>query len=182
MTGKIMIINNKNIQVYSFNGTLVFLAYTDDMPGVKPLETAGDIGAYNVNDYNGCDVCLTTDDIYSGPSEDGAGIITAECVNPGNDQKLVEGWWTEQYNEDDEFEREYLTTTDSHYDWTSERSHMIKQIENASREGMLATDTYASLKAEWDKAVTEAARNCSNYTASDAPFDALLNEADVEVG
>lgn len=169
-----MTINNNNNQVYTLNGTLVFLAYTDDMPNVAPIEVVGNIGAYSINDYNGCDVCLTTDDVYSAPSDGGTAIIAANCVNPENGQKLVEGWWTEQYSKEDEFNREYLTTTDSYYDWTSERTRMINRINGASHEGVITADDYTGLKTEWDNAVKE-------YCSDDTVFDALLDEAGVTV-
>ena len=45
------------MKTYRFNGQLVFLARTCDVPGVEPLAYIGDIGAYRAEDYNGWMQC-----------------------------------------------------------------------------------------------------------------------------
>lgn len=169
-----------NIQTYNLNGTVVYLADMDDVPGVTPIDYVGNIGAYTVDSYNGCLVRCTTDDAYSGVSSDcDTAIISAACVNPENDQRLVEGWWTKEYYTDDLFSREYLTTTDNYYDWTSARTRMINRLVDKSREGVITAEAYSALEEEWDNAVLDAVRGCANYAASDAPFEALLEEAGI---
>ena len=166
--------------IYALNGTVVFLADMNDIPGVTPIDYAGNIGAYALESYNGCPVRCTTDDAYSEYSGC-CTIISAECVNPENGQRLVEGWWTKEYYSDDFFNREFLTATDKYYDWESFRTRMINRIVNKSHEGVITAEIYSELEEEWDNAVLDAVRECANYSASDAPFSALLEEAGVTI-
>ena len=74
-----MKVKNQDIQVYTLEGQLVFLANQNDYKE-KPLATDGaGIGAYPIDAYNGSDVSLTKDDVYSDPSEDGTDIVSAVC-------------------------------------------------------------------------------------------------------
>lgn len=76
-----MKVKNQDIQVYTLDGRLVFLADQDNYEGVTPLATDGaGIGAYPIDAYNGSNVSLTKDEVYSGVSEDGTDIISTECV------------------------------------------------------------------------------------------------------
>lgn len=177
-----MMIQNTDIQVYTYNGTLVFLADMDDLPNVEPIATDGaGIGAYRLDDYNGCDVCVTIDDSYSCNSDDGTPIVAEYCTNPENDQTLLCAWWTADYYNNDFFRREFLTTTNNYHRWESARTRMLRQIVNASNDGMLAAADSSRLKAEWDRDIESLSENCTEYTASDAPLGELLQEARVHV-
>ena len=170
-----------NIPTYTLNGTTVYLADMDDVPGVTPIEHIGNIGAYPIESYNGCSVLCTTDDSYSCESECGTAIVAGVCVNPDNGQRLVEGWWTVDYYQEDCYKREYITVTDQYYDWISARKQMIDRIEEESHEGIITAGTYNKYKDEWDAAVTEAVRGCRYHSAGDASFDDLLEEAYISV-
>ena len=69
------------MKTYTLNGTQVFLARTSDIEA-SPLKTCDEIGAYNIEDYNGCDTLLTLDDAECGTYSEGEPIMLAECVRP----------------------------------------------------------------------------------------------------
>lgn len=175
-------INNLKFNImktYRLNGQNVFLARDYDMPGVKPLDYIGDIGAYRAEDYNGCDTMLTTDEAYSGETSDAVEIVATVCTNPENEQCLVEGWWSLDYAVEDEFEREFLVWTDGYFEWRSERERMEDEILGCSRNGRMGVANYCYLKKEWDELVGEF--NLKNGTCFTAPFCDIVEDMRIEV-
>lgn len=170
-----MIIKGKKIKVYNYNDVLVFLAFEDDVKGVKPLDTDGNIGAYPIECYDGSTVCCTTEEVYSGEWVDEVEIVCCECVSPENDQSLLIGWWSIDYAINDEFERTFLVTTDRYYDWTSERTKMLEKLSIASVDDVVTREVYTKLKLEWDNMVS---RFCQEHVVLfSAPFDELFVES-----
>lgn len=171
------------MKTYRLNGQLVFLARDYDMPGVKPLDFVAEIGAYRAEDYNGCDTMLTTDDIYNGKSIDSVEIVATVCTNPENQQCLAEGWWSLDYAVEDEFEREFLVSTDGYFDWRSERARMKDKIwefvYDGPRNGRISVANYCYLKKEWDELVGDF--NLENETCFSAPFCNIVEEMRIEV-
>lgn len=175
-----MIIKGKQIKVYKYNDVRVFLAYEDDVKGVKPLDTSGNIGAYPIECYNGSTVCCTTEEVYIGDYvDDDLEIACCECVNPENDKRLLIGWWSIDYAIRDEFERIFLVATDRYYDWTSERTKMLEKLCNASDDDVVTREVYTELKLEWDNMVN---RFCQEHIVLlSAPFDELIEEVGLQI-
>ncbi len=167
--------------IYSYNEKPVFIAFVDDVTGITPIEESGNMGIFPVSAYNGCEVCLTNDDVYGGDESLGEEIVCTECVNPENPQKLVDHFWAKKYAEQDEFERMFITCTDKFYAWTSERTRMIDKIYDKSEEGCISAEDYRELKADWDKSVSEFKKVHRYCVQMDAPFDAVMSDADCSV-
>lgn len=176
-----MKVKNQDIQVYTLEGQLVFLADQDNYEGVKPIAADGaGIGAYPIDAYNGIDVALAKDDVYSGVSEDGTGIISTECVNPENNQSLIPGFWTRDFAYQDEFERTFITDTDRFYDWTSDFTVMKRKIQGKDDgRGCISISDYFDLYGEWEKSVE--AFNHAHGTDFPAPFDDVLLSSGMQV-
>lgn len=174
-----MIIKGKRIKVYKYNDVRVFLAYEDDVKGVKPLDTSGNIGAYPIECYDGSTVCCTTEEVYGYEYEDDVEIVCCECVNPENEQTLVSGWWSLEYAIQNEFDRTFLVATDRYYGWRSERSKMIDELYEVSEDNVVPRKVYAELKSEWDENVRQ---YCKQYSVLySAPFDELIEEASLQI-
>ena len=176
-----MKVKNQDIQVYTLEGQLVFLADQDDYEGINPIETDGaGIGAYPIDAYNGSSVSLAQDDVYSEASEDGTDIVSSECVNPENNQRLIHGFWTRNYAYQDEFERTFITDTDRFYDWTSDFTIMKRKLQDKDDgHGCISISDYFQLYGEWEKSVE--AFNHAHGTDFSVPFDDVLLSSGMQV-
>lgn len=158
------------MRTYIYNGEKVFLAHEDDMPGVKPIQTDGaGVGCYLVDAYNGVDVCLATDEAYCGEiGVDDLEIIDTMCVNPENDQHMLTGWWTKDYAEVDEVERELCIRTGRYHGWTSALTCFLRNMRN-SREDQPEIFDEAEWQKEWDAVCDEYTSKVSDDNACDMP-------------
>lgn len=137
--------------------------------GVEAFAATAELLAYI--EANNIDTYFTYDDAYSAPSEDGTKIIYTRVKNIENEQHLIYEFVTKEYAEWDEFEREYLETTDCYYDRTSVRRQYLDRID--------AGENLEKLRGEWDEEVADARPKHSMYDfCQDASFDALLEEAE----
>ena len=90
----------------------------------------------------------TDDDCYSSYCYGVIGLH--ECVNPENEEHLIEGWWSDVYAVQDEYIRE-LTDKGRLANHTSERDSMIDSIVEAIEN----YDSLDYLKEEWEETVAE---------------------------
>lgn len=166
-------------RVYTYKGQDVFLASLDDMPGVEPFDDCGTeratIGCFPVDSYNGCPVCSSCDEYHDIFNEDICfekdEIILAECVDPFNQKKLKECWWTKRYAADDDVKRRLCTVTDDTYEWTSELTKIICRVKNFAHEGLLFKDDFEYLDLSWVNVINRYKRRYREFGKLDAYSD-----------
>ncbi len=66
-------------------------------------------------------------DDETGGYTDSQEIVNAEVTNPENEQKLMVAWVSRGYALQDEMHRMLIAETDSHYDWTSDRTRFVEE-------------------------------------------------------
>lgn len=176
-----MKVKGQNIQVYTFNGQLVFIAEHSGVGGIEPIDIDGaGHGVYPIDAYQvGVDAMLAYDEDYSGASDDGTEIVATECVNPENEQRLVSGFFTVEWAVNDWFTSDYLVTTDKYYDWSSYRSVMIDKLWSEAVDGCITSDMRDECKDQWDESI--AAFNAKHKTDFTAPFDDVINECGLQI-
>lgn len=173
------------MKTYIYKGKKVFLAYTDDMPGVTPLDCLGTIGCYQAEQYNGCPTQRTVDESYSGECEDDSEIICTECLNFENEQALSLGWYTKFYAEADEFERELCVKTTQYHSWTSELSHQIRSIWNKQENHVIPKWWADSERDSWNDTIEQYRKKISHENPCDLPdvmtFDDILKNEGITI-
>lgn len=176
-----MEVKGQNIQAYTFQGQLVFIAEQSECDGIEPISTDGaGHGVYPVEAYQvGIEAILAYDEDYSGASDDGTKIVATECVNPENDQHLVSGFFTLEWAVNDWFTSDYLVTTDKYYDWRSYRSVMIDKLWNEAVDGRIPSDIYDECKNQWNESI--AAFNSKHKTDFTAAFDDVIKECGLQI-
>ena len=167
------------MKTYTYEGQRVFLAYDNDMPGVKPILWCGNTGCFPVESHNGCSVCAAVDesdgDLFDGEVE----IVADRCRNCENGQKLVEGWYTKWYAEIDEIERELCTRTTRYHDWTSDLTLFIDTLYDCSDNGVITRGLAEIKRKSWEDTVKHYYGIISKDNPLDPPdiptFDDILN-------
>ena len=138
------------MKTYSYNGYNGILASTDNpkFESIKPLYVNNDQGFYTILSIKDIDVTdddalITYDETYCGEiDEDFIPILCESVVNIENKQNLINEWVTSDYYELDFIQREFITITDSYYDWKSELSSFLESCGNLSKK---------EIKAEWNE-------------------------------
>lgn len=156
------------MKTYIYNGEKVFLAYMNDMPGVKPIDHCADVGCYPVSAHNGCSVCCTVDEAYTGELYDECEIIDTSCINPGDSQRLLDGWWTKHYAEIDSVTQELCVVTDKYYDWTSALTCFLRNMFNSREDDPVLFDAEKWQK-KWDAICSEYTNRISEDNPCDMP-------------
>lgn len=137
--------------------------------GVEAFAATAKLLAYI--EANNIDTYITYDDAYSAPSEDGTEIIYTRVKNIENEQHLIYEFVTKEYAEWDEFEREYLETTDCYYDRTSRRQEYLDMIWNE--------EDLDELRQKWEEEIEREKPKSNMFDfGQDTSFDALLEEAE----
>lgn len=98
----------KKTYTYLYDGHKVFVAYPEDMPGVKDIEgnvpSSSDKHIYPMSDYNGCETLLTDDDDIPGNYGGEREIDYAYCTNPENEEEQTYGVWSCAWIDADEID------------------------------------------------------------------------------
>ena len=165
---------------YTYLNNPVFIALTCDMEGVNPIETCGDYGIYPESSYNGCDTFRANDDLYSGIEPNGEEIVVASCINPENDQCLLEGIYTKKYALLDKIEQQLVVKTGDYHGWTSERARLESELWDA-HEGYITEDEAEKYKAQWSETVREYIPNGTCPELDIPTFEDLLKSAGVVI-
>lgn len=164
------------MKTYTLNGTQVFLARTSDIEA-NPLKTCDEIGAFNLENYNGCETLLTLDDAECGTYSEGEPIMLAECTSLGNDQHTTEAFYTVEWADADTIQRQLVTRTTKYHDWTSERTRMEDAISSKNDGEYLTEEEAQQLREEW-KATVSSYHPEQCPSAPDVPtFEALVDSA-----
>lgn len=165
----------KKVNYYYYGDLEVVLLYTHEISGFLPLES-GDIAPYELTpellsymNANNINECLTEDDSYSSYSEPEA-IVESTFQNFENEQCLSTGWVRESYALMNEAHRELATTTNSYYEWSSEREIFMDLIFNR----ILRNEDLQDLESEW---INICSSYSSPYDDDDISFNSLVEEA-----
>lgn len=165
---------------YTYLNYPVFIALTSDMEGVTPIDTCGDFGIFPAFAHNGCDTYRTEDDAYAGNDPNGEEIVVASCINPENDQCLLDGIYTKRYALLDKIEQQLVVKTGDYHEWTSERARFESELWDA-HEGYITEDEAEKYKAQWSETVREYIPNGTCPELDIPTFEDLLKSAGVVV-
>lgn len=175
------------MKTYAYNGIVGVLLDNDNgkICGVNPTKAGGNRSFFSLDsladiDIEDGDTRVTYDEEYNGDFDDNEVPITyTEVANIGNRQKLVREWVTEDYADDDEYEREILTLTDEHYEWTSELSKLVKALREAYYPDMdmnALQDARERLRPEWDALCGKMEVKRGAYTDEALPIAEIIKK------
>ena len=168
------------MNVYTFDNQNVVILACSDVPGLRPLETFGDLGIYLVEDAPEEEGLLTLDDSYTGYCGKQE-IVCDKCVNPEDDQKLLYGFWTKDYATANLVTRELCIRTTYYHEWTSVRSIMENIISVASKEGEICANYASELRKAWEHTISTYPETPFPYGCRIPTFDDLLEACGVVV-
>ncbi len=173
------------MKTYIYKGQKVFLAYMDQMPGVKPLEDDGETGCYPIELYNGCSTCCSIDESYDGEYDTEDEIVYTECQNIENEQGLCPGWYTRDYAVVDEFRRELCVNTTRYHRWTSELSRLIRAIWDKQEDYAIPKWWADSERESWKETIERYRKNISADNQLELPyvmtFDEILEQEGIKI-
>lgn len=136
----------RNYAWYSFNDQDVIIVddNNEKFQAIESIETnpSSDEKIISINDCEKNNIEITKDDVHCSYGEtygeiagSGEEIVLSEVANVENNQMLLNVICTKTYADDDSFERNLLTNTDSYFQWQSERTEFIDdQIEKETDE------------------------------------------------
>ena len=175
------------MKTYTYNGIVGVLLDNDNekICGVNPMEKGLNRSFFSLDsltdiDIEDGDARVTYDEEYNGEFDDNEVPITyTEVANIGNRQKLIREWVTEDYADDDEYEREMLTLTDEHYEWTSELSKLANALRDAYYPNMdvnALREAQERLRPEWNALCGKMEMKRGEYTDEALPIAGVVEK------